>query len=471
MTPYVTLLVALVFERIAAAWDRGERVLFTPPSRANGRPVEAWPIVLGLVALYAIELGLVAWSAGADHAATRALGFPIAIADDRGVAIDARREVVSLVLTAIVALQCILLFALWRALNAAGATQRIVWAGVSACVALSLAAPATTSGDLYSYVGYALLGHAAYAPPPASFGGEFRAINGWWGTPIPASPYGPLWLAYAGTLLAPIPGLLAKIEMLRLSNVAWLAIAVFLLRLGGAGSSSLALIAINPALQLQFIAGGHNDIVAITLALGAWVAARRFPILAAALAVAAALVKLPFAVLVLPAFAQLTVRARALLCGAAMLAAAALSYALGGLPYLSALAAHAHERTHFASPAHSLVAVAAVAAIGAAVMGRRWSLAAAFSFPALGAGLFPWYASWGLMYAATADRLLPWFAILLPAATLLCESFVDTRFAIFAVIAALALVASGRCSAASSRRCAPQEHARASMRGRPSGVG
>ena len=64
-------------------------------------------------------------------------------------------------------------------------------------VLLALRAHAVTAFDLYAYVGYAKLAgvHAAYAPPPTRFPGEFGAINDAWGTPLVASYYGPLWIA------------------------------------------------------------------------------------------------------------------------------------------------------------------------------------------------------------------------------------------------------------------------------------
>ena len=93
---------------------------------------------------------------------------------------------IHLMLLALGALETLVLYALYRALRGrtSNAVERAcVAVAVVAMALIALRAHAVTAFDLYAYAGYAKLAsvHAAYAPPPARFAGEFGMINDAWG--------------------------------------------------------------------------------------------------------------------------------------------------------------------------------------------------------------------------------------------------------------------------------------------------
>ena len=162
-------------------------------------------------------------------------------------------------------------------------------------LAAALRTPATTSQDLYLYVGFAHLGSAAYAPPAVPFAGEFRAVNRLWGLPMLSSAYGPLWIALSRASLYAGDSLGAQVEAFRAAGAIFFCACTGLLFLGRRDVATTTLFALNPALIQQYVADGHNDVFALALALGAFAVVRRSAIAACVLVAAAGAAKLSFA--------------------------------------------------------------------------------------------------------------------------------------------------------------------------------
>lgn len=174
------------------------------------------------------------------------------------------------------------------------------WRLRSRCVAASLLwgaplllAPPMFSRDAYAYLGQGLLvarGLDPYAVGPGALEGPL--VTGvddvWLDT---GSPYGPLWLWLAGSVVR-VTGesLLLSLAGVRLLAVLGLALAgVALHRLGGQRALWLGIA--NPLVLLHLVAGAHNEALMLGLML-AGLAAASLP-LAAVLVTLGALVKLP----------------------------------------------------------------------------------------------------------------------------------------------------------------------------------
>jgi hypothetical protein len=294
-------------------------------------------------------------------------------------------------------------------------------------LAAALVTPALTSFDLYAYAGSARVPDP-YHPPRVPFAGDFLAVNRIYGVPIFPSPYGPAWLGFTKVVLAPFHSLAAVLAALRwVGALALLAIvgAVRALRFSPA---EVAVTALNPGLIAGFVLDAHNDALAIALVLWAIVLARRLPLLAVAFGVLAGGIKLPFLAIGTLAFAR-AASLRARLVGAATIAATAvaLSALLGGREYAAAV--HTTSLIYGAALAdrgvdtlHALLALAAVAAIALAVVGRRYWPSASWAFVALAASFFGWYVAWGLPYAALERRWFAAFVLSLPALTFLLST-------------------------------------------------
>ncbi len=305
----------------------------------------------------------------------------------------------------------------------------IVALGILASCADATLSRAATSADMYSYVGYALLGARAYAPPATAFAGAYGLINVWWRTPLAAAPYGPLGLALCDCAAFFGHTLFAKIVALRLLGACALLGTAGILAALKVPPRIVALVALNPALIFEFVANAHNDLLGVLLLLAArYAAARGGTRLGIVFAVLGGLVKLPFLLLGALAFAPLKttserVRAWALAASAGL----ALSWLGGGRGYAEALYRHANDSTSGhalaaleglpgAVKAVALGAVALALATGIFVEGCAWTL------PALGALLHPWYLGWTLPYAVASETMLRNLAIALPVAMLFADA-------------------------------------------------
>ncbi|MBV8155975.1 MAG: hypothetical protein JOY98_16270 [Candidatus Eremiobacteraeota bacterium] len=404
---YVAVLALLYLEL------RGVAVV--PSIRLPRWPAWAWIAVL--VVSYAASLGIV-WYAAATVAAAvpwrQSLPIPVA---EHGMA---HPDAVEAALLALAAVQTFALAGLYQS----AASRAVLTAGLLGILALSLAAPAFVSPDPYAYVGDALLGRAAYAPPVAPFAGEFASIDRLFHPLLPA-PYGPVWLALARWVTDPFPALAGKLMALRaLGALSYLGLLAAL-RAYGVPSRILAVAAVNPLLAQQYVADAHNDLlgIAVIVAAAALLRVRRTDDGAIAVAVSA-LVKLPFVAIALPIFAR--IRGRAARCAwyAATVAAAVLvSWWGGGAAYFRGLTVHvpAAGAVYFFNAA---VAIAAISLLVLAAAGARRLASALWIVPMMGSYVATWYMLYGLPYALARRRLLAYLLIALPVASAL----VDAKF-------------------------------------------
>jgi hypothetical protein len=287
-----------------------------------------------------------------------------------------------------------------------------------ALAAAALATPATDSGDPYFYVGLATLGAHAYAPPGAPFTGDLRAINAIWGTPVYASSYGPVWIALSALLVAPLGTLAAKLFAFKVLGLAAVIACAYLARRLGASPIVVAGIACNPALYVAYVAGAHNDLLAVDLVLAALLACRESVSLAFAAALAASLVKPTLAPIAMVAFAGVpSLRVRVGVSALLALVVAAIYAFDGGLLF------HALTRTvgafaHPMTPADAvlrvtLVAVAIASCVWIVLTGRVRS-GTAWAPPAFGGAALPSYAIWGLPLALETAPVALVYLVTLP---------------------------------------------------------
>lgn len=406
--PYAVVIMLLIAE-----------IAGRPPLRAIPTPRIAGVYWIALIlSTYIVQLAVVRY--GATHASPLPvwrLSEPLPTAFVYSVHTDTIEGIELLC----AALQSYALLALYRA----SASRRLVAVAAAAMIVLSIVEPALTSADLYSNVGYALLGKLAYSPPAHPFPPEFSAINHEWKTPMTPSPYGPLWLALVWVVTMPFGTLLGKLLALRCFCAACFVALSSLLRALGLPRRFQIVTLLNPSLAMFFVTNAHNDVFALLWICAAAVFVRKRPAWAPLLLALAGLVKLPYVVLGLPVLASLrTTAARLFAASAAIFLVAAVSWEFGGRPYLAALLAHARPMQE-STAWHLIVSIVALALVLAALFGVRrycsavWLLAPVGSFyPAF---VFPWYLLWGLPYALDRHRILAYFLIWLPLASALVD--------------------------------------------------
>ncbi len=310
----------------------------------------------------------------------------------------------------------------------------------AAMLLLSWYAPVFLNADVYAYVGNGLLGAAAYAPPNAPFTGDLALINARWGTPVPAATYGPLWLVVARLVVTLAPTLAGKLLAFRALSLALFVALIALLRACGLPPRILAIAALNPGLQLQFVVDAHNDILPVVFVVAAAAIVRRMPYAASGLIVAAALVKLPYALAGLPVLAAMyPARGRYAAAMVVVAASAALSWFAGGAAYAHALIGYVAS-SRLAGTLHALAALGALAAIAGAVAGTRRLRAAVWLMPMLGAYTASWYAIWSLPYALRRRRIAAYLFVWFPLVAALAEPSLATAWTMLAVIPILVAV-------------------------------
>ena len=319
-------------------------------------------------------------------------------------------------LLALALLQSFSLLGLFRT----GARVWVIATGAVLMAAVSFA-PVVTNADVYAYVGNALLGRAAYAPPATPFPGDLAAINLWWRAPMAPTTYGPLWLAVARAVTEPFATLALKLTALRVLDATLFGALVILLRTYGVPARILTIVAVNPAFYFQFVLNAHNDMLPTCIAVGAALAAPAIAWLAVLLIAIAALVKAPYVLLGLPVLVRVKpAGGRAVAVVVAIAVALAASWFAGGAPYLQALLQHL-EASHLEGAVHGVAIAAALVAIAAAVAGARRLRSAVWLLPMLGAYTAPWYALWSVPYAIGARRILTYFAVWFPFVSILAE--------------------------------------------------
>ncbi len=322
-----------------------------------------------------------------------------------------------------------------RGAAAAGLRTPIAVAGIASLALLAAwCVPVIFSSDAYAYATYgelARLGGNPYAHLPLPGGSAlFDATIVQWGNPPPACVYGLpfVWIAAAIVgAFAPL-GVAAQLDGLRILSASALVGSCFLAYAAYSGDwarrlTAAATIALNPA-TIWCAVEGHNDALAVAVALAGLTLARRGrPGIGAAVAALAGAIKLPGILAAVPP-ALASRRAR---LGGALGALAALAFSAPLIANLaSGLAPHARYAPQVSlqafvktsaafflpDPRASIVAwgfaaaAAAACAVFAIPMLRR-GCAEGWTYLALGGWVlvpnpYPWYGVWLLAVAAFA---------------------------------------------------------------------
>ena len=333
--------------------------------------------------------------------------------------------------------------------------RRVVWAAIAVLVAGFALVPPLLSHDIYSYVDYARLGvvHGIdpYVRGPAAAPGDPAFAHVTW--PHTPSAYGPLFtLATYPLAWLPVSSAVWALKLVAAASV--LGIAALCARLaplrGIDPLRAAAFVALNPLVLVHVVGGGHNDALAMLLAMlgvaGVLLAAEApaGAALVAALAVkASTAVVAPFALLGAgPTHARGPSggRGRFLLgAGIALVATLAVSFLGFGWHWLHAigLAGENQSKTsHLSIPSTAarltglgkaparVGALALYAALVAYLLawtwrGGDWLRAAAWASLGLllaTSWLLPWYLIWALPLAALSrDRRLQFLVLALTA--------------------------------------------------------
>jgi len=330
----------------------------------------------------------------------------------RGAGLETGLQVAAFVQTA-------LLFGLAFVVPRAGSPRTV--AGIVAVGAAVLASEAwcarVSGADVYAYVAFGLSPHP-YRPGAALLPLADRAIAHLWGRPLVPCPYGPVWLALAHAVASPGRSLAANVVAFRAVGLAAMAASIGAL-LALRKPVTAALFALDPTLWQLYVAEAHNDMVGIALVLLALALRRRSIGAAMVLVALAGAVKLPFLLIGAVIFASApTWRARLLPAMGAAFGGVALSVALGGIDYASAMSRTARS---YAYPIGALewnlhVTLAAIAcvAVVTAVVAARFFWGAPWSFVALGQYPIWQYLGWGIPYAVLDETQGLLYLALLP---------------------------------------------------------
>jgi hypothetical protein len=419
-----------IFDAGALLLVASELLAPSPSLAPTAKPrVAGTAAVALLVASYAVQLAALAYAVRHQSLPLGPTGLlPLPLLG--GIAENG--DAVAIVMLLCGALQT---YALWNAFRSPPPARAVV-AGAVALAALSLGSPAMLSPDAYAYVGNAIMGLASYAPPATALTGDFAAIDRWWGTPVPATPYGPLWLATAWIVTAAFPALLAKVLAFRVLGLLSLAALLAVLRAARLPARAILLAALNPALYFQFVASAHNDLFGIVLLLAGGLYVQTRPIAAIALIAAGALVKLPFALFAAPLLAlQRSPATRIAMLAVIVVAAAAISLLAGGDGFVHA------QRPHLvwggiAGYTTLAVAAAAVAALGVAFARGRRLRSAVWLMPLVSAYTCAWYLLWALPYAVARRRIVAYLLTAYPLVSILLEVKFMRPWTLFAVVPA-----------------------------------
>ncbi|HTV74711.1 MAG TPA: hypothetical protein VME66_13525 [Candidatus Acidoferrales bacterium] len=287
----------------------------------------------------------------------------------------------------------------------------------------AVTAPGVGTTDPYLYAAYGELGLGAYSAVPLHVPCAASTVQRWCSGPKLPALYGPLYLAYVHALLHGGGPILLRIQLLRLSNLCWFALLLVLLRTLQLPGPVIALVAVNPVVYAQYISDAHNDVIAVSATLAAIAAAPRWPFAGFLGGVAAALVKLPFALLAAVIFLRLPLKRRLSWTVATAASGIALTLVWGGLPYLASVAYYRTYYPFFSNVPQCCVDVIALGLLLVALLRRRISLAGAYAIPALGAGpTYPWYAFWSLPYIVWEPATFALYLIALPVTAFLTET-------------------------------------------------
>ncbi|MBV8197985.1 MAG: hypothetical protein JO263_07605, partial [Candidatus Eremiobacteraeota bacterium] len=304
----------------------------------------------------------------------------------------------------------------------------------------SLCAPALVSPDPYQYVADAMLGKASYQPPSVRLPGEFGVINDALGTPMPPSLYGPLWMAIVAAVTSAAAGLLGKILLLRWFGVVMLLALLAGLRVLALPGRVLAVTAMNPAVAFLYVANAHNDLFCVTCVVWAAAIVGRSRALAVAAIVAAALVKLPFALLGIPALSHVAPAShRWTLAAITVASAVALSWLGGGRAYAAALSLN-HPYTTAFDAAAVVATICALALLASTLASNRRLATGVWLMPLMASYPRPWYGLWGIPYALRSRRVLGYLLVFMPFASALTDTMFVQFWTIYFVVPLVAVL-------------------------------
>ena len=302
----------------------------------------------------------------------------------------------------------------------------VLLAGIA--LAACVRAPELSSNDVYAYIGQARTAGSPYRPAAVALPGDDVAIGKVWGTPVVASPYGPLWVGLSELVARVSSALGEQVVAFRVVGAVGLLGCLGALIVRGVPWWTASAFALNPMLLEQYVVDAHNDVVGIALVLAAAVTRRAW--LATALVVAAADVKWTFLVVGVVALArgELAVRCRSILTAVALTIASYATFA--GRDYLIAV----REASRLFSPPsigvtalHVSAAAIAVGAVALFAFDRTRALGgASWSFVAFGFAPLPWYLGLGVPFALATDVAASFLASLPLMAMLGSTTFLAT---------------------------------------------
>lgn len=378
----------------------------------------AWCWAATLLVAYAAQLEVVRYAALSLTSSQQWRShLPIPVAE-HGMA---HPDLIEALLLCLALYQSFALYALYRTMP----SRLVLFGGAALMVGLSVAAPAFISPDPYAYVGDAILGVRAYAPPKSDFTAEYGLINRFFAAPMLPAPYGPLWIAVARLVTGNAPTLLSKLIALRILGAVSFVALLAALKAYGVRPRLLAVAALNPAIAQQYVADAHNDLLGIALVVAAAALVRqRRATVASGVTAAAGLVKLPFTVLALPIFAAVKPRWQRYACATgAIVLAIAISWLGAGAGYFRGLNVHVPAP----GPVYVLnvaVSLAALFLLGLATIGGRRLYSGVWLIAMMSSYVATWYVAYGLPYALARHRLVAYLLIALPFA---CAT-IDAKF-------------------------------------------
>jgi hypothetical protein len=396
---------------LAALSVRRNAPLVRAPGAGAAVPAPAWvlpgfvALVLLLVATSGVQLRILDDAAANQTMPAWQRALPLHILTGNGLSGVRDGARLGGIVEALAVLQTLGLVGLWATLRRFGKpTPALVCLALAGACALAWeAARAQLAGpDIYAYLGFALEPHP-YRPGGLPPSGPDAAVGAMWGVPLPPSPYGPVWTAFSHALVSGGGSFGAQLALFR--GVGLVAMALSIVALAFAKRPlAAALFGLDPTLWQIYVAEAHNDIAGIALLLVALACRRRALVVAVACVALAGAIKLPLLAIGLVVLATApTLRGRLVPCAVAALGGLALTFGLGGRDYLWALRRTAEIYPRVVPPgewaAHAVLAAIAIAAIGAAVLARRFAWGAPWSFVAAAPYTAWQYLGWGIPYA------------------------------------------------------------------------
>lgn len=457
---FVTTVIAILAWQILR-WRFGKAAPPAPPRL--GAPWLVPVCACASAALFIAQLWTIAFVASHQTAPHCLAHLPISVVADLGPTIGGEAmpipgaALMSLAIMQSLLLACVCLASerrkpgIWE--------WRVVSLAVFCSMIAALFAPAMTSTDPYLYFSYAKAGFGSFASAPHPAVIPDFPLTAWLCGPHLLSPsaYGPGFIAYVHALIGNVHDVTTAILMLRAANIAWVILAIALMRKMNVPAATLAIFALNPAVLNQYVTNAHNDLIPITLIVAA-AALASVPFGIAAVA-AAGLVKLPFLVVGAISFAyESSVLRRILAATTALSLGFGASYLLAGSTYFAGLAWYRHLLLLTGNPVQIVLTIAVVAFLAIAVLRNRYAGFGAFAFPGLAVlEIQPWYALWGLPYALLQRSYLAVFLAALPVCAFLMDDSVPPGLqkALFVVVLVLVAALIARDLATGSQKRKP----------------